>query len=101
MNKYEIVKRIEEFAPLETQEAWDASGWVVDLPNAEVNKVMFALTVTPQVYNQAVHKGCDMIISHHPLFFVPYNFLPVFRKAHFGKQQFLTDMRAVLENRMN
>ena len=74
MNKYEIIKRIEEFAPIETQEAWDASGWVVDLPNAEVNKVMFALTVTPQVYNQAVHKGCDMIISHHPLFFVPYNY---------------------------
>ena len=74
MNKYEIIKRIEEFAPLENQEAWDASGWVIDLPEAEVNKVMFALTVTPQVYNQAVQKGCDLIISHHPLFYVPYDY---------------------------
>lgn len=74
MNKYEIVKNIEEFASLESQESWDASGWVVDLPNAEVNKVMFALTVTPQVYEQAIHQGCDMIISHHPMFFVPFDY---------------------------
>lgn len=74
MNKYEIVKRIEEFAPLDTQESWDASGWIVDLPNPEVNKVLFALTITPQTIEQAVQHGCDMIISHHPLFYVPYNY---------------------------
>ena len=74
MNKYDIVKRIEEFAPLESQESWDASGWIIDLPEVEVNKVMFALTVTPEVYEQAIHQGCDMIISHHPLFFVPYHY---------------------------
>ena len=74
MNKYEIVKRIEEFAPLETQEAWDASGWIVDLAEPEVNKVMFALTVTEDVLEQAVKNGCNMIISHHPMFFVPWKF---------------------------
>ena len=77
MNKYEIVKKIEEFAPLETQEAWDASGWIVDLPNPEVSKVLFALTITPQVYEQALRFGCDMIISHHPLFYVPYNYAKI------------------------
>ena len=74
MNKYEIVKRIEEFAPLETQEAWDASGWIVDLEEPEINKVMFALTVTEDVLEQAVKNGCDMIISHHPMFFVPWKY---------------------------
>lgn len=74
MNKYEIVKNIENFAPLNTQEEWDASGWVVDLPNTEVNKVMFALTVTDDILNQALKSGCDMIISHHPMFFVPFKF---------------------------
>jgi len=74
LNKYEIVKRIEEFAPLETQEAWDASGWIVDLADPEVNKVMFALTVTEDVLEQAVKNGCKMIISHHPMFFVPWKF---------------------------
>lgn len=74
MNKYEIVQKIEKFAPLETQEKWDASGWIVDLENPNVNKILFALTVTDQIVEQAVEKGCDMIISHHPLFFVPLEY---------------------------
>lgn len=74
MNKYEIVKRIEDFAPLETQEKWDASGWIVDKNGAEVQKIMYALTITEKVFNQALKKGCDMIISHHPLFFVPFEY---------------------------
>ena len=69
MNKYEIVKRIENFAPPETQEDWDCSGWIVDLPNKiEINKIMLCLTVTENVINQALTQNCDMIISHHPIF---------------------------------
>lgn len=74
MNKYEIVKRIEDFAPLETQEKWDSSGWIVEKESDEVNKVLFALTITDDIFNQAVKNGCDMIISHHPLFFVPFKY---------------------------
>ena len=74
LNKYEIVRKIEEFAPLETQEKWDASGWIVELANNEVNKILFALTITDKVFEQAVTQNCDMIISHHPLFFVPLEY---------------------------
>lgn len=74
MNKYEIVRSIEDFAPLETQESWDASGWIVDLPEPEVNKVLFALTVTDDIVEQAVKNDCNMIISHHPLFYVPFKY---------------------------
>ncbi len=74
MDKFEIVKRIEDFAPPIMQEPWDASGWIVNLPNKDVSKIMFALTITEQVYNQAIAQGCDMIVSHHPLFYVPYNY---------------------------
>ena len=71
MNKYDIVKKIEKFAPLETQESWDCSGWVVNNDKSETERIMFCLTVTPNIIAQARQKGCDMIISHHPLFFVP------------------------------
>lgn len=71
MNKYEIVQKIEDFAPLETQEKWDCSGWGVDAEQTDINKILFALTVTEDVVKQAREKGCDMIISHHPLFYVP------------------------------
>ena len=38
LNKYEIIRKIEEFAPLETQEKWDCSGWGVDaqVPHPEI-----------------------------------------------------------------
>lgn len=74
MNKYELVRKIEEFAPLDTQESWDSSGWGVDLEREEVNKILFALTITDDVVRQAKEKNCDMIISHHPLFFVPFEY---------------------------
>ena len=74
MNKYEIVKKIESFAPLDTQEKWDASGWIVDLKSPKINKIMFALTITDKVFAQAKAQKCDMIISHHPLFFVPLEY---------------------------
>ena len=74
MNKYEVIRKIEEFAPLSSQEAWDASGWIVDLENSEVNKIMFCLTVTENILEQAKKQCCDMIISHHPLFFVPFKY---------------------------
>ena len=74
MNKYKVIKKIEQFAPLETQERWDASGWIVDLPNKDINKILFALTITPNIINQAENNGCDLIISHHPLFFVPLEY---------------------------
>jgi dinuclear metal center YbgI/SA1388 family protein len=74
LNKYEIVKKIENFAPLDTQEPWDCSGWIVDDGFPEVKKVLFALTITDSIYEQAMNKGCDMIISHHPLFTVPVKY---------------------------
>ena len=73
MDKYEVVRKIEEFAPLETQEEWDCSGWAVDISgkSKNVNRILFALTVTDKIIKQAREKKCDMIISHHPLFYVP------------------------------
>lgn len=71
MNKYEIVKRLEEFAPPELAEDWDASGWIAETNKKEIHKIMLCLTVTEDIIRQAKAQNCDMIISHHPLFFVP------------------------------
>lgn len=71
MDKYEIVKKIEDYAPLELAESWDCSGWGVETALRDVKKVMLALTVTDDIVKQAREQICDMIISHHPLFFVP------------------------------
>ncbi len=74
MNKYDIVKKIEDFAPLETQESWDSCGWGIDKDEIDVHKILFALTITDDVVAQARKNDCDMIISHHPLFYVPLEY---------------------------
>jgi dinuclear metal center YbgI/SA1388 family protein len=77
LNKFDLVKRIEQFAPLETQEDWDNSGWLVCTDNKNITKIMLALTITDDIYNQAKKNNCDMIISHHPLFFIPLKYSDV------------------------
>ena len=75
MDKKKIAQLIENFAPLNLAEEWDCSGWVVNvLNNSQVQKIMICLTVTDDVIKQAKEQNCDMIISHHPLFFVPFNY---------------------------
>ena len=71
MNKYRLVNLIENFAPIELQEKWDSSGWVVETAKSEIKKVLIALTVTEKVVSEAIANKCDMIISHHPMFVVP------------------------------
>lgn len=71
MNKNEIIRRIETFAPPETAEKWDCSGWIVETERQNISKILLALTVTDDVLEQAYSNNCDMIISHHPLFEVP------------------------------
>lgn len=73
MNKFEIVQKIEEFAPLNIQKSWDCSGWLVETEKTDIKKVLLCLTVTQDIINQAISENCDMIISHHPLFHVPIN----------------------------
>ena len=68
MNKYEITKRIEKFAPPEMAEKWDCSGWIVETENQDIQKIMLCLTVTDNIIQQALEQNCNMIISHHPLF---------------------------------
>ena len=70
MNKYEIIKRIENFAPCESAETWDCSGFIAETGMQEVSKIMLCLTPTEEVITQAIAQNCDMIISHHPMFYL-------------------------------
>lgn len=75
MDKKKIAEIIENFAPLSLAEEWDCSGWLVKVSGtSDVQKVMICLTVTDDVVQQARENGCDMIVSHHPLFFVPFEY---------------------------
>ena len=69
MKVKDIIKVIEDFAPLSIQEGWDNSGLCVGSPEDEVTSVLFALDCTPALVDEAIECGADMIITHHPLIF--------------------------------
>lgn len=51
------------------QEDWDNSGLQVGKTSASVEAALLTIDVTESVVNEAVSRGCDLIISHHPLLF--------------------------------
>ena len=69
MKVKDIIKVIEDFAPLSIQEGWDNSGLCVGSPEDEVTSVLLALDCTPELVDEAVACGADMIVTHHPLIF--------------------------------
>ena len=60
---------IEEFSPLSLQEGWDNSGLCIGSPEDPVTSVLFGLDCTPELVDEAVACGADMIVTHHPLIF--------------------------------
>lgn len=48
---------------------YDNVGLLVGDPGAEVNKILTCLDMTPEVAEEAVRTGADLIVAHHPLIF--------------------------------
>lgn len=65
----EVIDALERFAPLPLQEDWDNAGLQVGLTEAEVSGALLCLDVTEDIVREAVDKGCNLIVSHHPLIF--------------------------------
>lgn len=67
----EIVGRLRESFPEEIASKGDPVGLQIGSMEAEVTKVMTTLDVRPQVVKEAVEKGVNFIVSHHPVMFRP------------------------------
>ena len=65
----DVISALERFAPLPLQEDFDNAGLQVGLTEAEVSGALLCLDVTEQIVAEAVGKGCNLIVSHHPLIF--------------------------------
>ena len=65
----EITDVIERFAPPSLQEGYDNTGYQTGDPEAEVSGVLLCVDVTEEIVEEAVAKGCNLIVSHHPLLF--------------------------------
>jgi dinuclear metal center YbgI/SA1388 family protein len=62
---------LEAAAPLAYQESYDNAGLQCGLPEAEITGVLIALDCTPAVVAEAVRRGCNVVVCHHPVIFRP------------------------------
>ena len=69
MRVSELVKYLDNEFPLSLQESYDNCGLQVGDGNVEVSGVLLAIDVVEATLDEAVEKGCNFILCHHPLIF--------------------------------
>lgn len=60
-----------EFSDIRKQSEWDFSGMQVYSGDKPVTKIALSLDPTEEVIESAINEGCELLITHHPLFFRP------------------------------
>lgn len=66
-----IIDLIDSAAPFALAESWDHSGLRLGLPDAEIVGIAAALDATESNVREAARLGCDLLLTHHPLLFMP------------------------------
>lgn len=69
MKLREITQYLESLAPLSTQESYDNSGLIVGDPDESVRGVLVSLDCIEATVDEAIEKGANLIIAHHPIVF--------------------------------
>ena len=71
MKLSEIIGVIEKWAPKKHAEDFDNVGLLVGDSESEIDKALITLDTTLDVLDEAICKGCNLIITFHPLIFNP------------------------------
>jgi len=67
----DIIKFLEEKFPQSLALKWDNIGLHIGDVNGEVRTIMVTLEATTVVIEEAINKGVDLIVAHHPFIFSP------------------------------
>ncbi len=65
----DIVQHLEAVAPPVYQEGYDNAGLIVGDASQECTGVLTCLDSTEEVIAEAVEKGCNLVVAHHPIVF--------------------------------
>jgi dinuclear metal center YbgI/SA1388 family protein len=65
----DITNTIAAFAPLQYQESYDNVGLLFGNADWEVTGVLLTLDATEAVIEEAIEKGCNLVVAHHPIVF--------------------------------
>ncbi len=67
----DIIAGIDQEAPFSLAENWDNVGLLVGSPEREVGTILIGLDPTNALVDEALARGADTIITHHPVIFRP------------------------------
>ncbi len=65
----DITAYLEWLAPPAYQESYDNAGLITGNAAAEVKGAICCLDATEEVLDEAIEKGCNLVIAHHPIVF--------------------------------
>lgn len=65
----DIISVLEAIAPPHLQESYDNAGLIVGDPETEARGVLFCLDSTEAIVEEAVARGCNLVVAHHPIVF--------------------------------
>ena len=71
MKNRDIIELLEKLAPKELACGWDNTGLQAGSLETEFTGVYIALDATPETVQDAIGKGCSLLVTHHPLLFSP------------------------------
>lgn len=69
MTVREITSWLETLTPRSSQESYDNSGLLVGDAEMDVTAALICLDSTEAIVEEAIQKGCNLIIAHHPIIF--------------------------------
>ena len=65
----DVISYLETIAPLAYQESYDNSGLLTGNKQDTIEGVIITLDCTEAIVQEAIDKGCNLIVSHHPIIF--------------------------------
>ena len=65
----QVAAHLETIAPLPLQESYDNAGLLVGDPATPVTGVLTTLDCTEEIVAEAVARGCNLVVAHHPIVF--------------------------------
>jgi dinuclear metal center YbgI/SA1388 family protein len=65
----DVCQYLESIAPLGLQESYDNAGLIAGEKDWEVKGVLCSLDATAEVVLEAVERGCNLVVAHHPIVF--------------------------------
>ena len=64
-----IVQKLASWAPLAYQESYDNAGLITGNATWDCTGILCSLDATEPVIQEAIDKGCNLVVAHHPILF--------------------------------